>query len=62
MAAQPEGGHLLAIASGASVRGGAGNGVYVAAKHAIEGLVQSIAAEGREVGISVNSIGPGCPL
>ena len=62
MAAQPEGGHLLAIASGASVRGGAGNGVYVAAKHAIEGLVKSIAAEGREVGISVNSIGPGCTL
>ena len=62
MASQPHGGHLLAIASGASVRGGAGNGVYVAAKHGIEGLVKSIAAEGRTAGISVNSIGPGCTL
>ena len=62
MASQPQGGHLLAIASGASVRGGAASGVYAAAKHGIEGLVKSVAAEGRTAGIAVNSIGPGCTL
>lgn len=62
LASQPGGGHLLAIASGASVRGGVGGGAYVAAKHALEGLVKSAAAEGLPHCITVNSIGPGCAL
>eukprot|EP01047_Picozoa_sp_COSAG01_P105946 COSAG01_NODE_35107_length_536_cov_439.736842_1_plen_119_part_10 len=51
-----------AIASGASVRGGAGGSAYVAAKHGIEGMVKSVAAEGRPHRITANSVGPGCAL
>jgi 3-hydroxybutyrate dehydrogenase len=44
------------------VRGGAGGSAYVAAKHGIEGMVKSVAAEGRPHRITANSVGPGCAL
>jgi NAD(P)-dependent dehydrogenase (short-subunit alcohol dehydrogenase family) len=56
---QQGGGHLIAIASGASVRGSAGEVAYCAAKHALEGFSKALAIEGAPHNIAVNTVGPG---
>lgn len=53
------GGHLVAIASGASVRGTSGETAYCAAKHGIEGLTKALALEGAAANIAANTVGPG---
>ena len=53
------GGHCIAIASGASVRGFRDEVVYCAAKHAIEGFTKALAMEAEPHNIAVNTVGPG---
>jgi 2-dehydro-3-deoxy-D-gluconate 5-dehydrogenase len=53
------GGHLIAIASGASVRGSFDETAYVAAKHAVEGFTKALAMEAEPFNIAVNTVGPG---
>jgi NAD(P)-dependent dehydrogenase (short-subunit alcohol dehydrogenase family) len=53
------GGHCIAIASGASVRGFRNEVAYCAAKHGIEGFTKALAMEAEHFNIAVNSIGPG---
>jgi NAD(P)-dependent dehydrogenase (short-subunit alcohol dehydrogenase family) len=56
---QQGGGHCLAIASGASVRGFVNEVAYCAAKHAIEGFTKALAMEAEPYNIAVNTMGPG---
>ncbi|MGQ0567077.1 MAG: SDR family NAD(P)-dependent oxidoreductase [Gemmobacter sp.] len=53
------GGRLIAMASTASLQGGAGLAPYVAAKHGVLGLVRSVAIEVAKRGITCNAICPG---
>lgn len=53
------GGHCIAIASGASVRGFVDEVAYCAAKHGIEGLTKALALEAAPHNIAVNTMGPG---
>jgi NAD(P)-dependent dehydrogenase (short-subunit alcohol dehydrogenase family) len=53
------GGHCMAIASGASVRGFYDEVVYCAAKHALEGFTNALAMEAEPLNIAVNTMGPG---
>lgn len=53
------GGHCIAIASGASVRGFRDEVAYCAAKHAIEGFTKALAIEAMPLNIAVNTMGPG---
>ena len=53
------GGHCIAIASGASVRGFVDEVAYCAAKHGIEGFTKALALEAAAHNIAVNTIGPG---
>lgn len=53
------GGHLTAVASGASTRGFGDEAVYCAGKHALEGFIKSLAFEAAPHNIAVNSVGPG---
>lgn len=52
-------GIIINISSRAGKVGLAGMAPYVASKFAVEGLTATLAAEGRELGIRVNSISPG---
>ncbi len=54
-----QGGHCIAIASGASVRGFNDEVVYCAAKHALEGFTKALAVEAEPLNIAVNTMGPG---
>lgn len=53
------GGHLIAIASGASLRGFRDEVAYCAAKHALEGFTKALAIEAEPHNIAVNTMGPG---
>jgi NAD(P)-dependent dehydrogenase (short-subunit alcohol dehydrogenase family) len=53
------GGHCMAIASGASVRGFRDEVAYCAAKHGIEGFTKALAIEAEPHNIAVNTMGPG---
>ena len=54
-----EGGRLIAIASTASLQGGATLAAYSAAKHGVLGLVRSTAKEVARQGVTCNAICPG---
>ena len=53
------GGHCVAIASGASVRGFVDEVAYCTAKHGLEGFTKALALEAKAVNIGVNTMGPG---
>jgi len=52
-------GTVLSLSSNAGSQGVAGKSAYVASKHAVEGLMKTVAEEMREHGISANAIHPG---
>ncbi|MDG1067291.1 MAG: SDR family NAD(P)-dependent oxidoreductase [Sulfitobacter sp.] len=53
------GGRLIALASTASLKGGANIAAYAAAKHGVLGLVRSLAVEVARSGITCNAVCPG---
>lgn len=56
------GGHLIGVASGSSVRGYVEEVPYCTLKHALEGMVKSLALETEELGLALNTVGPGAPI
>lgn len=52
-------GTIISISSNAGSRGVAGKSAYCASKHAVEGLMKTVAAETESFGISANAIHPG---
>jgi len=52
-------GHIINITSVAGFIGYPGSGYYAASKHAVEGLSDSLAAEGKPLGIKVTCVAPG---
>lgn len=53
------GGHCVAIASGASVRGFVDEVAYCSAKHGLEGFTKALALEAEPVNVGINTMGPG---
>lgn len=53
------GGAIVNLSSIAGHVGMAGASVYVASKHAVEGLTKSVALEGAAAGVRVNAVAPG---
>jgi NAD(P)-dependent dehydrogenase (short-subunit alcohol dehydrogenase family) len=56
------GGHLMAVASGSSIRGYVDEVAYCAMKHAVEGFAKSLALEVQGDAVAVNTVGPGKPI
>jgi NAD(P)-dependent dehydrogenase (short-subunit alcohol dehydrogenase family) len=52
-------GSIVNISSTYGHQGGAGASVYVASKHAVEGITRSAALEGAPSGVRVNAVAPG---
>ena len=52
-------GTIISMSSNAGSHGVAGKSAYCASKHAVEGLMKTVAEEMREFGISANAIHPG---
>lgn len=52
-------GTIISISSNAGNRGVSGKSAYCASKHAIEGLMKTVAEEVRPYGVSANAIHPG---
>lgn len=55
-------GSIMLITSGSGTRGFVKEIAYCPAKHAIEGLVKTLAMEGAEFNIAVNAVTPGAPI
>lgn len=55
----PRGGRIIVTSSVVGVQGVRGNCAYVAAKHALIGLIRGIAKEVASKGITVNGVNPG---
>ena len=53
------GGHIMAVASGASFRGFAKEVTYCAGKHGLEGFAKALALEATPYNIAVNTMSPG---
>lgn len=56
------GGSIMLITSGSGTRGFIKEIAYCPAKHAIEGLVKTLAMEGEEFNIAVNAVTPGAAI
>ncbi len=52
-------GNVVNLSSTMGSRGAAGASIYVASKHAVEGLTKAAALEGAAAGVRVNAVAPG---